>query len=56
MEDLQKWLKPAKPGAVGVAVLRLDRKAYLHRNGSQCFITNTGIRYVEENMSFILAG
>jgi hypothetical protein len=56
IDDLQRWLKPAKPGAVGVAVLRLDRKAFLHRNGSQCFITYTGTRYVEENMSFVLAG
>jgi hypothetical protein len=56
IDDLQKWLKPAKPGPVGVAVLRLDRKAFLHRDGSRCFITLSGIRYVEENMSFVLAG
>jgi hypothetical protein len=56
IDDLQKWLKPAKPGPVGVAVLRLDRKAFLHRDGSRCFITLSGIRYVEENMSFVLTG
>jgi hypothetical protein len=55
IEDLQKWLKPAKPGPVGVAVLRLDRKAFLHRNGSRCFITASGIRHVEEHMHFLLA-
>jgi hypothetical protein len=54
VDDLQKWLKPAKPGAVSVAVLRLDRKAFLHRNGNQCFITLSGIRYVEKNMSLVL--
>jgi len=56
IDELQRWLKPAKQGPVGVAVLRLDRKALLHRDGSRCFITQSGIRYVEENMSFVLAG
>jgi hypothetical protein len=56
VQDLQKWLKPAKPSAVGVAVLRLDRKALLHREDDQCLITLSGIRYVEENMSFVMAG
>jgi hypothetical protein len=56
IDDLQTWLRPAKPGAVRVAVLRLDRKAFLHRDGNRCFITLSGIRHVEENMSFVLAG
>jgi hypothetical protein len=56
IDDLQKWLKPTKPGPIRVAVLRLDRKAFLHRDGNRCFITLSGIRYVEENMSFVLAG
>jgi hypothetical protein len=56
IRDLQNWLKPAKPGTVRVAVLRLDRKTYLHRDGDHCFITLSGIRYVEKNMSFVLAG
>jgi hypothetical protein len=55
VDDLQKWLKPAKSGPIGVAVLRLDRKAFLHRDGSRCFITASGIRYVEENISLVLA-
>lgn len=55
IDDLQKWLEPAKPGPVRVAVLRLDRKALLHRDDSRCFITLSGIRYVEENISFVLA-
>jgi hypothetical protein len=55
IEDLQRWLKPAKPGPISVAVLRLDRKALLHRDGSRCFITLSGIRYVEKNISFVLA-
>ena len=54
IEDLQKWLRPAKAGAVRVAALRLDRKAFLHRDGDQCLITLSGIRYVEENMSLVL--
>lgn len=53
--DLQKWLKPVKPGPLGVALLRLDRdKAFLHRDGDQCFITMAGIRHVEKNLSFVL--
>jgi hypothetical protein len=55
VSDLQKWLKPVKPGPLGVALLRLDRdKAFLHRDGDQCFITASGIHYVEKNMSFVL--
>jgi len=55
VRDLQKWLKPVKSGPLGVALLRLDRdKAFLHRDGDQCFITASGIRYVEKNMSFVL--
>ena len=56
IEDLQKWLRPTKPGPVRVAALRLDRKAFLHRDGDQCLITLSGIRYVEENMSLVLGG
>jgi|SRR5579871_3307486 len=53
--DLQKWLKPVKPGPLGVALLRLDRdKAFLHRDGDHCVITPVGIRHVEKNMSFVL--
>jgi hypothetical protein len=53
--DLETWLKPVKRGPLGVALLRLDRdKAFLHRDGEQCCITTTGIRYVEKNMSFVL--
>ncbi|PYT15306.1 MAG: hypothetical protein DMG59_14220 [Acidobacteria bacterium] len=56
IEDLQKWLKPAKPGPIGVAILRLDRKSVLHRDGNRCFITLSGIRHVEQTMAFVLAG
>lgn len=56
IQDLRKWLRPVKPGPISVAVLRLDRKALLHRDGDRCFITLTGIRNVEENMSFVFAG
>jgi hypothetical protein len=55
VDDLQKWLRPARPGPISVALLRLDRKAFLHRDGTRCFITLSGIRYVEENISFVLA-
>jgi hypothetical protein len=54
IEDLHRWLKPAKPAAIGVAVLRLDRKALLHRDEDRCFITVAGIHYVEKNMSLSL--
>jgi hypothetical protein len=57
VKNLQKWLRPAKNSAVMVALLRLDRdKAFLHRSGGRCFITKAGLRYVEENISFVLIG
>lgn len=53
--DLQKWLRPVKPGPLRVALLRLDRhKAFLHREDGRCFITASGIRYVEQNMRPVL--
>jgi hypothetical protein len=53
--ELRKWLKPAKNSAVMVALLRLDRdKAFLHKAGTRCFITQSGLRYVEENIGFVL--
>jgi hypothetical protein len=55
IDDLEKWLKPVKPGPIGVAVLRLDRKAFVHRGDDNCFITPLGIRYVEQNISLVLA-
>jgi hypothetical protein len=57
VKEMQKWLKPAKSSAILVALLRLDRdKAFLHRNGERCFITMSGLRYAEENISFVLTG
>jgi hypothetical protein len=56
IKELQKWLKPAKPSAIMVAVLRLDRdRAFLHRSVDRCVITLSGNTYVEENISFVLS-
>jgi hypothetical protein len=53
-KDLERWLKPAKRSAVMIALLRLDRdKAYIHRAGERCLITQSGIRYVEEKIGFV---
>jgi hypothetical protein len=53
--ELQKWLRPAKNAVVLVALLRLDRdKAFMHRADDRCFITSSGIKYVESNIGFVL--
>jgi hypothetical protein len=56
IRELQAWLKPAKPSAIMVATLRLERdRAFLHRTAERCLITISGLNYVEENIGFALA-
>ena len=54
VQDLHKWL--ANRIQVGHMNATLDRieheKGYIHKDGERCFITDTGRRYVEENIPF----
>ena len=55
IEALQVWLRQFKSSVIMVALLRLDRdKAFLHRNGSLCTITKSGMQYVEKNIGFVI--
>jgi hypothetical protein len=50
-EELRHWVKTRSTGHIPTTLKSLEHeKGYLHRNKSQCFITRTGIRFVEDNI------
>jgi hypothetical protein len=54
IKDLNGWLSNrVLLGHLNVTLDRLEHeKAYIYRNGDSCFITDTGRKYVEENIPF----
>jgi hypothetical protein len=54
VKELHTWLaNRIKVGHMNVTLSRLEHeKAYIHRDGERCFITDTGRKYVEENIPF----
>jgi len=52
IEELNKWLAyRIRKDHMDVTLNRLDHeKAYIHRENDHCFITDTGMRYVEGNI------
>ena len=53
-KDLHTWLaNRIQVGHMNVTLSRLEHeKAYIHRDGERCFITDLGRKYVEENIPF----
>jgi len=50
-KELEHWLKVESPSNISKALARLEHeKGYIHRDNSHCFITRTGIRFVEKNI------
>jgi len=50
LDELGAWVKTGSPGYLRTAVKRLDESADIHFDGEHCWITEKGIRYVEENI------
>lgn len=50
-KELEHWLKIESASNISKALARLEHeKGYIHRDNSHCFITRTGIRFVEKNI------
>jgi len=50
-KELRNWVKTKSPSHIPTTLANLQHeKGYVHRNNSQCFITRTGIRFVEKNI------
>ena len=50
-KELEHWLKIESASNISKALARLEHeKGYIHRDNSHCFITWTGIRFVEKNI------
>lgn len=50
-KELRNWVKTKSPSHIPTTLANLEHeKGYVHRNNSQCFITRTGIRFVEKNI------
>jgi hypothetical protein len=50
-KELQHWVKTKSTSHISTALTRLEHeKGYIHCDNSRCFITRTGIRFVEENI------
>jgi len=50
LAELQGWIKSATKGNLLRAVKRLDKSADIHFDGEHCWITEKGMRYVEEKI------
>lgn len=50
LAELQGWIKSATKGYLLRAVKRLDKSADIHFDGEHCWITEKGMRYVEEKI------
>jgi hypothetical protein len=52
--EMKRWLKNRfSVSHMNNTLNRLEHsKAYIHRENEHCFITDTGIKYVEENITF----
>lgn len=50
-KELQHWVKTKSTSHIPTTLKNLEQeKGYIHRHNSQCFITRTGIRFVEKNI------
>lgn len=50
-KELRCWVKTKSTSHIPTVLASLEHeKGYIYRNESQCFITRTGIRFVEENI------
>lgn len=53
IENLYNCLKHLKKSTISSTLSRLEHKyALIHRSNNMCWITNSGIRYVEEKINF----
>jgi len=54
IDELNEWLAyRIRKDHMNVTLNRLEHeKAYIYRDNDRCFITDTGIKYVEENIPF----
>lgn len=49
--ELRGWIRTKSTSHIPTTLANLEHeKGYVHRDNSQCFITRTGIRFVEENI------
>jgi len=58
IDELNEWLKNrVLVSHMNVTLDRLEHeKAFIHRKGNRCFITDSGRKYVEENIPFTVNG
>ncbi len=51
IKELRHWVKTKSTSHLPTALTRLEHeKSYIHCDNSRCFITRTGIRFVEKNI------
>jgi len=50
-KELRYWVKTKSPSHIPTAIANLEhKKGYIHCDNSQCYITRTGILFVEKNI------
>lgn len=55
IEELNTWIKVKSQGYIQTAISRIERgKVYLHRENDRCFITRSGILFVERDIPLSL--
>lgn len=54
VQELQQWIKSTSKTNLLQALKRLDKSADVHFDGEHCWITEKGMRYVQENIPFEL--